>query len=201
MNRWFEVSAYRTGPNQIATVFFDITERKQIEEDIRESRSRLESTLTASEIGTWEFDVVNDTVWADQNLARMFGVTAAQAAGGPLSVYLKAIHPDDRRRVTDTIRHALAADDTFESEYRLVDQNDDLRWVVARGRIERDGTGRAVRLPGVVIDITARKRAEEESTRFAMEAEYERRRFSAVLTNTADFDLYLRFGRTIHLCE
>ena len=119
----------------------------------------------------------------------MFGVTPAQAAGGPLSAYLKAIHPDDQGRVNDTISQAVAAGDSFESEYRLVDQNNCMRWVVARGR-RSGGTGTGHYQgtdAGVVIDITARKRAEEESARLAIEAEYERRRFSAVLANTADF--------------
>jgi PAS domain S-box-containing protein len=139
----------------------DITETKRAEEDLRDARSRLESTLAAGEIGTWEFDVVNDVIRADSNLARIFGVTPDEAAAGPLAAYTRSIHPDDRDRVAATIARAVEAGETYEADYRLVGPGGTVRWVVARGRVERDPSGQALRLPGVVVDITERKQAEE----------------------------------------
>lgn len=138
----------------------DVTDRRQVQDSEREARSRLESTLAAGEVGTWEFNVVTNKVWADANLARMFGVSPEAAFGGKLEDYLAAIHPEDFDRVTKTIGEALVAGDGYESDYRLICPDGEVRWVVARGRVERDDTGRPLRLPGVVIDITNQRRAE-----------------------------------------
>ena len=157
-------------------VFRDVTERKQIEEASNEARRRLESTLAAGEVGTWEFDVVGNRVYADANLARMFGVTPDEAAGGPLEVFVGAIHPGDRARVAAAIGRVLESGSTFEAEYRIVGPNDHVRWVVARGQVLRNESGRATRLPGVIVDISGQRAAEqklrvsEEQRRLALDA-------------------------------
>ena len=57
----------------------------------------------------------------------------------------------------------------FEAEYRLTQADGSLRWVIARGRCEHDAAGRPLRFPGVVVDITERKRAEEGQELLAQE--------------------------------
>jgi PAS domain S-box-containing protein len=140
----------------------DISEAKRYEDELLEARSRLESTLAAGEIGTWEFDLVNNVVRADRNLARMFGVSPEDAVSGPLEAYTKVIHPEDRDRVAALLQRAIENGDNFESEYRIVGRDQSTRWVVARGRVDRDDTGKPLRLPGVVVDITQRKTAEDQ---------------------------------------
>lgn len=137
----------------------DETSRLKTETALADARSRLEVALEAGEIATWVLDVVSGRVYGDRNLRLFFDVTAAEMNGGPLERYLAAIHDEDRERVTQLIGRSLAAGETFEAEYRLR-STDRERWVVARGRIERDANGKAFRLPGVVLDITRRKTAE-----------------------------------------
>jgi PAS domain S-box-containing protein len=146
----------------LIAAIIDITDRKRAEENARESRSRLDSTLAASEIGTWEYDVANNKVWADQNLTRMFGVSPEEADGGPLESYLNVIHPEDRGRVVAIIGRAIETGEGYEADYRLAVSGAPLRWVIARGRVERDGAGMPLRLPGVVMDITGQRQAEAE---------------------------------------
>jgi PAS domain S-box-containing protein len=143
-------------------VIDDISDRKQTEEALRDARARLEATLSAAEIGSWSWDVVANRVSADRNLALMFGVPPHLAEAGTLQDYLAAIHPEDQTRVQAALAKAMAAPDgRFEIDYRLQRAAGSARWVAARGRAVRDESGQVVRLPGVVIDITARKRAEE----------------------------------------
>ncbi len=139
----------------------NISAIKRTEDELREARSRLESTLTAGEIGTWEFDPIKNVVRSDPNLARMFGVTPDEQERGDLASYLKAIHPDDKGWVTKSIAQALESEENYEAEYRIVGNDERIRWVVARGRVERDESGQAIRLPGVVVDITERKQVEK----------------------------------------
>jgi PAS domain S-box-containing protein len=128
---------------------------------LRDARARLEVTLRAAEIGTWTWDLATNRVSADRNLARLYDLSDADAAGGPIERYLAVIHPEDRSRVREIIQDALKhASGYYECEYRVVKASGGVRWVIARGNVERDADGRPTTLPGVIIDITDRKLAE-----------------------------------------
>ncbi len=140
----------------------DITERRRIQEDLRKTRQRLEATLIAGEVATWAWDIKSNRVTADPNLARLFGVSAEDAANGPISVYLASIHPDDREAVQSTIESALKSHGPFEATYRVKNATGHYRTVIARGRAEYDTDGEVVGLPGVIVDITQLRALEEE---------------------------------------
>ncbi|MCW1886057.1 PAS domain-containing protein [Luteolibacter flavescens] len=135
----------------------------ELEKALRDARSRLDTTLAAAEIGTWEYDVVNNLVTADPNMARIFGIDESIATtGAPIEEYIRSIHPDDVEGVLSEIGRGIDSGDRYEAEYRLIGSDGTIRWVVARGRITRDDAGRAIRLPGVVVDITPQRLAELE---------------------------------------
>ena len=107
-------------------------------------------------VGVWDWDVVNDRVYTDGRFAEMFGVHADEAASGmPLHVWLDAIHPDDVASVSDDIQQALCGR-LFSKEYRVI-CNGETRWVYARGKCTIDKTGKVVRFPGAIVDITQEK--------------------------------------------
>lgn len=164
MARWYSVYAFRLETAQerrVAILFTDITKQRNAELKLREAQSRLDSTLAAAEIGTWEFDIENDRVMADSNLARMYGVTTSERRHLPLAAFLVAIHSEDRPQVEKVIDLAIRTADTLDTSYRIAVEGRAVRHVMVRGRIERNEAGEAVRLPGVVIDITAQRMAEQ----------------------------------------
>lgn len=136
------------------------TERKRAEAELEDARMRLEVALEAGEIGTWTFDIVNNKVFADKSLAKIFSVSEEESRGGKLESYTNAIHKEDRLRVQQVIEAALLDSDVYEAEYRIIQPDNSIRWVVARGKIIRNERGEATQLPGVVIDVTTRKEAE-----------------------------------------
>ena len=165
----------------------DVTRRKQAEEDLKDIRSRMEAALEAGAIGTWAWDVQADRFFGDASLAHIFGVALEAVAGGPLADIVEAIHPDDRARVTAQVQDAVESGDRYEADYRVTRPGGSIRWVTARGQVERDASGRAVRFPGVVIDITDRKLAEAALQRATDESERIRRLYETVLSATPDF--------------
>ena len=137
----------------------NVTRQVLTDRTVDDVRSRLEATLGAAEIGTWIWEVGPNRVTADRNLARMFNVSEADAAGGPLEAYTRHIHEEDLPRVQAAIDEAAREGRRFDTEYRVRQPDGGVRWVAGRGWIERDAAGRPVRFPGVLIDITERKRA------------------------------------------
>ncbi|MEO7773651.1 MAG: PAS domain S-box protein [Steroidobacteraceae bacterium] len=164
-------------------VIDDISDRKATEAELRNARARLEVTLNAAEIGTWNWEVAADRASADRNLARMFGITEEQARGSALQTYLAALHPDDHARVRSALSRALThADGRFEVDFRLPQADGSLRWVSARGEAVRDHHGQIIQLPGVVIDITGRKQAESAVVESA-----QRLQFALAASNLGDW--------------
>jgi len=158
-----EVFRDRAGrPLRMLGVNVDITESKEAEEKLAEARARLEAALSAGDTATWVWEIAEDRVFADKNLSTFFNVSEADANGGPFSAYLPSIHPDDREMVSAAVSQVLRTGaDEYHTEYRVTGADQVQRWIIARGDIERDRSGRPLRMVGVVIDVTERKRAEE----------------------------------------
>ncbi len=170
----------------------DITAKMRSDAEVSDVRARLEATLGAAEIGTWIWDIEHNRVFADRNLAGFFNVSADDAQGGPIEHYKAAIHEDDRDRVSEAIGQAVRDGKDYEVEYRLIHPARSERWVSARGWAERDATGEVRRFPGVVLDITARRRAEE-----ALHANAERLRMATESANLGTWDYFPATGELI----
>jgi PAS domain S-box-containing protein len=137
----------------------DITERKLAEDALADARRRLEAALGGGRIATWVWDRATDRILSDANLAGFFGLPPDDGAGMPAAAYTDTLHAADRPRVLAELEQAVRSGADFESEFRIAAFQPP-RWVYARARVEREPGGRPVRLAGVVMDITERRRAE-----------------------------------------
>jgi PAS domain S-box-containing protein len=140
----------------------NITERKIIEQRLRESEGRFDTVLWGGNIAYWDWDVrANFTSRSDQWFA-ITGWTPKDwyAEARP---WLQRVHPDDRARVEATIMdHLEGRSLSVEIEYRIHCADGGWRWMLDRGRIMSwDGAGRPTRVTGTSMDIDGRKRAEE----------------------------------------
>jgi PAS domain S-box-containing protein len=145
----------------------DVDQLKRIEQSLRVTQARLESTLEVSSVGTWTWDIATDRLIADEFTARMFSIAASAAAEGlPAAAYLQVVHEEDRKKVSDALERAILLCSAYDIEYRVRQSDGAFRWVQARGRVESDGAGHATYFHGAVIDITAgvteRRRAEHK---------------------------------------
>lgn len=141
----------------------DITERKAAGARLSRSEERLALALNASGmIGTWDWDLREDVIYADANFARIYTVDPERAAlGAPLADYIRNFHPDDMGRFQAELDRLFAGAREFACEYRIVQPDGSHRWVIARGSLVRAADGTPLRFPGASVDITERKRAEE----------------------------------------
>ena len=170
--------AASSGVGGVLIALSETTRRVRAEQALRASEERYQLALeAASGVGTWDWDILADRVYADARYAAFHGVTPERAAqGAPLSEYSRALHPDDFERLLKSGRTHLSTTGDFLEEYRLNHADGSTRWVQTRGRVYRDAKGWAVRHRGVMVDITERKRIEaaleatEADLRIAVEA-------------------------------
>lgn len=179
----------------------DVTRRKEAEGALNDIRSRMETALAAGAIGTWNWDVQADAFFGDASLARIFGVDVELVSGGKISGVMNAIHIDDRQRVGKLVAEALAEGDNYDADYRVTQPDGTLKWVTARGKIERNEEGVPVRFPGVVIDITDRKQAEGDLKRVTEESERRKRIYETILSNTPDFAYVIGLDHRFIYCN
>ena len=109
----------------------DTTIRAQAERSLRASEERLQMALDASgDVGTWEWDLINDVVVGDDRMARLYGVDPRFAdEGAPASTYLQHIHPDDFEPLSAVVQAGVAHGRPISHEYRLVFPDGTERWL------------------------------------------------------------------------
>ncbi|HEY5292536.1 MAG TPA: ATP-binding protein [Burkholderiales bacterium] len=141
----------------------DITERKQAEAALRQTKERLDLAMQSSAISIWEWDARRGTIYLDGALAQMTGDEPGERYL-TLDEMVPMVHPDDvdavRQAQTDCIKGLRPL---YRIEHRLKAMSGDWVWVLSRGRVvERASDGSALRMAGTNVDITQRKRAEVE---------------------------------------
>ncbi len=147
----------------ILHTFADITERKRAEDALRDAEARLRLAAETTDFGAFDFyPPSGELIWSAQ-AKRHFGLPPD--AQVDYQVFLRGLHPKDRTRVnqlvTETMRPGSSGE--YVTEYRTIGLEDGKeRWIEARGRVFFDQEGKPVRFIGATVDITRRKRAEEE---------------------------------------
>ena len=135
----------------------DITERKAVEEALRQSESGMAEAQRLAHIGSWEWDIAsNHVTWSDE-LYRIVGTTRDEFVPS-FEGYLAHVHPEDRLRVQGIIVQALANRQDFEYELRMVGTDGVVNFIYANGVVILDSDGRVVGFRGTDQDISARKR-------------------------------------------
>ena len=129
----------------------------------RAARSRLDGALLGGKVGTWTWNLAGGYLAGDRNVAQLLELSESDAARATLDLLLQRTHEDDVPSLRERLARALGTGVDFEvPEARIYARDGSIRWVSARGRIERDAHGRPEGMNGILLDITDRKRVEEE---------------------------------------
>jgi PAS domain S-box-containing protein len=154
-------SPYRDGQGNIIGIIgicHDITERKRIEETLRESEQRWRGLTEALPLLVWSNMPDGTMDYASAQVEQYLGRPQSELlAWGWLDVQ----HPDDRERTEKAWRAAVAGQSEYEIEHRLRRFDGTYRWFKTRGVAARDSAGRVYRWFGTCTDITTNKQLEE----------------------------------------
>jgi PAS domain S-box-containing protein len=185
-----EVSMRRVeigGRQLVLSSIHDITNRKEAERALHENEQRLRLALEGGAMGRWDWDLRTDSmVWCER-VFELLGLDASHEA--KIETFLNHIHPDDRDRVKSLMAKAMADQKDFEVEFRVVRSRQscgEVTWLASHAKVVYDERGRAVRVIGVMYDITRRKQMEAELRRLTERLEEEVEAQTEELRETID---------------
>ena len=133
--------------------------RKLVEDQLRTSESRLTLAQSAAHLGVWDRDLRTNVITISGEYTKLYGLAPDQHALTH-EQWLKLIHPDDRERLRALVREAVEETSIWDTEFRVVWPDGSIHWLLGKGTVFLDNSGRPVRRVGVNIDITERKQAE-----------------------------------------
>ncbi len=162
LRQWFAVQVRSPKPDHFVAVFHGITARKQAQAALLASEQRMELALGGAELGLWDLDIASGSFASNPRLVAMMGYVPGEFEINAETL-LALRHPDDAAKFDASVyAHLKGQTPIFEAEYRMRHQDGHWVWIHSRGKVvERDDSGRAMRMTGTNLDISERKRAQE----------------------------------------
>ena len=142
----------------IATV---IEEKDSVEKTLRESEERLRLAQQAARIGAFEWNIRTGVNTWTPELEAMYGLPPG-GFGGTQTAFENLVHPDDRAGVIKLDDAAMKSGQLTKGEWRVVWADGSVHWIAGRWQVFMDASGEPVRMIGVNIDITERKRQKRQ---------------------------------------
>jgi rsbT co-antagonist protein RsbR len=145
----------------VAAIIRDISDRKQMEQQLQEQEERLRFILEGSGDGAWDTNLVTGEVYYSPQYARMLGYEPEEIPSS-FAVWHALIHPEDVAKVDQLLQERLRQQSSeYEYEYRMQHKSGEWRWLLVRGNVTvRDEDGTPLRMSGTAKDITERKQME-----------------------------------------
>ena len=139
-------------------------ERRQVEEALNESETRLQQAIHAANIGIFEHDHITDKIFWSRVQRNIFGWTSEESKG--LNEVLQTVYPDDHARIKHAVQkaHDPHGDGIYDVEYRIVADDGSIRWLSVHSLTMFEGEGdqrHPLRTVGATADITDRRKVEE----------------------------------------
>ncbi|MEI6138375.1 MAG: PAS domain S-box protein [Mariniphaga sp.] len=154
-------SLLRDSEGRISGILFvarDITERKQVEEDLRVVTEELYEAQEIGNIGSFSYDVACGIFKPSPQFVKIFGFAPGQVVGA--KSWIQVVHPDDRQTIESLVVNCLKRGIPYNVDFRII-RDGQLGWLRGISKAEMDAHGKVVRVSGINIDITSRKIAQE----------------------------------------
>ncbi len=161
-------------PYAVCCISTDITERKRVDTALRKSEERLRKAQELARMGSWEWDIPENTLWWSDEIYRIFGLNPKEF-GATYEAFLESVHPDDREFVKLSVERSFHHNKPYSIDHRIVRPDGTVRIVHEEAELLTDPQGRPLRMIGTVQDLTEQKTAE-----------FEQRKLSAVLEHSVN---------------
>jgi PAS domain S-box-containing protein len=140
-------------------------------EALRKSEDRFQLVARATNDALWDWDLLSNALWWNEGVLTLFGYSADEV-GPDISWWYEHLHPEDKEKIIPSVHAVINSGEQFWSgEYRFRRADRSYADVFDRGYVMRDKNGSPVRMIGAIMDITERKRTEDELRRYAKRLE------------------------------
>ena len=156
--------------NQASAILRDISSIKAAGKALRKSETLLKQTQKIAKLGSWEWDVKENTVYWSDELYDIFEVPLKNQQL-TYETYIERVHPDDRERVDLVVQQAFAEKKRFSLSHGINTEDKKEKFVILIGNFELDNSGEVVRLYGACMDNTERAKAEKVRETFTQQLE------------------------------
>ena len=151
----------------IFSIINDITERMEMEEDLKHSNEWLSLAQRAAKSGFWDWDIgKGEHTWSEE-FYELFGISNDAAA--TVDTWLELVHPEDRDKALKNIEESIENKTFLDQEYRVIRPDGIEIWIRAMGSSSYDENGNAKRMTGICLDITRSKKEEEHHRQVEIE--------------------------------
>lgn len=145
----------------VSILLHDITDRKEAEKALQTREEQLRLALNAAKMGTWDWNLITGKIiWSEWH-AKLLGLELENFEV-IYEDFACCVHPDDIKELNQRLEMARFTHNEYENEYRVIWPDGSIHWVEARGKFFYNESGEAIRMMGVIMDITERKETQKQ---------------------------------------
>jgi len=159
LEKYFQISVISPTCGQFATLFEDITERKQREVALLDTTQRLKLATASAKSGVWDWNVQSGCMTWDERMFELYGATEGEIQG-TVQDWKNGLHPEDLERAIRECEATLRGEAPFDTEFRVKHKDGVIRWIKANAIVLRDENSVPMRMIGLNRDITEQKQME-----------------------------------------
>ncbi|MBZ0254996.1 PAS domain S-box protein, partial [bacterium] len=152
------------GEHAVQAVYINISEQKKIEAALRKSEEHFRLVEEAAQVGSWDWDVNEQSATQSNQMKEILGVPTEQESMSDRE-FLDIIHHEDYEKVQELVKSVINSEEKNAAEFRILHPTLGVRWVLFKGRLVSGTNENKKRMVGICIDITERKKIEEERER------------------------------------
>lgn len=178
------IYAENKNPAKTIGIIQDITERKLIENNLRELGKDLNQAQRVAGVGSWKYDVINDEFYGTEEMYRIYNIDP-QDFNNDFNNTIKLIHPDDRVKIQEALKKHMEGQ-ACTTEFRIPQQDGTVKYVIGKGEPLLNKDGQVVAILGTLQDVTENKLLQKEIERKQAEVEKIQKRFQVMVQESSD---------------
>jgi PAS domain S-box-containing protein len=147
-------------PIGLRGIIVDITKNKQAEEALNQTTTRLKLATRVGGVGVWDWDILKNTMLWDEQMFVLYGISNDDNTVA-YETWQACLHPDDKEQAENESKMALEGTKEYNTEFRIVWPDGSIHNIRALAILQRDESGKPLRMIGTNWDITEQKKNEE----------------------------------------
>ncbi len=124
-----EIRVLAINEQEVLVIVRDISDRKQVEEQLQKTTNRLAIALKSGSIGYWEWDLANNICLWDERMYELYGVDKKSNSLAECEILANALHPDDRNSVETLLQQAILGEAEYDTEFRIVHSDSSIHFI------------------------------------------------------------------------